>query len=161
MNIILIESKKGFIFTSDAIITTIIILFAIFVFIFLINNNLALASQFEKEKYLEEKTIFVADSFVKNFDSENSLLGACKINNERKRVLSNEINSENFSKIFSLEINDFFIEKIEFENAFQKNIIYQNKETQNFTTNNCISIKRFVLLENIKTIFYFKGCLNE
>lgn len=152
-------NKKGFIFSTDLIISIIIILFSITSFLIIINNNLGLAIKFEKEKYVEQKTIFVADSFVKNFSEENAMLGSCIIDFEKKRVLSNEISSTNFSNIKELKINDFFIKKIESENIIGKKIIYSNNN--NMREIDCISVKRFVFLDGIKSIISFTGCLNE
>lgn len=151
-------TNKGLIFSTDLIITVSIMLFSIFFFLIIINNNFQQNIEFEKEKYLESKTIFVADSFVKNFNENNTLLGACIIDFEKKRVLSNEINSNNFSKIKELEITDFFIKKISYKNYFEEKTFYENKLKK---PKNCVSISRFVLLNSIKSIITFTGCLND
>lgn len=151
------HNEKGFIFSMDLIIACIIILFSILWFVIFINNNLTLTINFETEKYLEAKTIFIVDSFIKNFNEENTLLGSCKFDESKKRILSNELNSNYFSNIKKIDINNFFIKKIETKNNFDSKIIYF--EEQN--SKNCISIKRFILLDNIKNIIIFTGCLVE
>ena len=77
------HNEKGFIFSMDLIIACIIILFSILWFVIFINNNLTLTINFETEKYLEAKTIFIVDSFIKNFNEENTLLGSCKFDESK------------------------------------------------------------------------------
>jgi hypothetical protein len=149
--------RKGFIFSTDLIITIILMLFVLTIFIIITSNNFNFSISFEKEKYLEAKVIFVADSFVKNFNTENSLLGASYYCVDRKRILENEISSSNFSNIKQLDFDDFFIKSITVKNFSEKNIFFDNR--QDFR--GCISIKRMAFVDNIKSIITFRGCLIE
>ncbi len=150
-------SKKGFIFSTDFIIAFIIILFIITSFIIIVTNNTRISINFEEQIYLEGKTVFVADSFVKNYNENNTMLGACVVDFERKRVLSNEISSENFSKIRQLEIDDFFVKKIStVKNGVEQIIFFEQKNSEK-----CITAKRFALVDGMKKIVLLKGCLNE
>jgi hypothetical protein len=149
-------TNKGFVFTTDLIFTIMILLVMLLVFVIFINNHINFFVQQEKNTYLEEKTIFTADSFVKNYNEENAMLGACFSDDLKKRVLSNEINSLNFSKIKQLELTDFFIKKIIVKNIFEKTIFESPAQSKN-----CFSIKRFVFVDNIKSEITFLGCLYE
>ena len=147
------KKNKGFLFYTDVMIATILILFTLTFIIFFINNITNTSITNTNNLYLEEKTIFVADSFIKNFDSNNSLLGACAIDIDKKRILSNQLNPTLFNNIKPLNLNDFFIKKIWIQP--QNKILF----SQNKNSNNCISIKRFVLINGTKTLIYFTGCL--
>ena len=146
--------NKGFIFYTDVMIATILLLFAITCLIFFINNNTNFAITNTESNYLESKTIFVADSFIKNLNPTNTMLGACKHDLDKKRILSNQLSILNFVNIKPLNLDDFFIKEIIVENIIKTKIFSQEKNS-----NNCITIKRFVLVEGIKSKIYFTGCL--
>ena len=146
--------NKGFIFYTDVMIATVLILFTMTFLIFFVNNATNTAINGTQNKYLESKTIFVADSFVKNFNSNNSLLGSCAFDFDKKRILSNQLSVLNFVNIKPLNLDDFFIKEILVENISKTKIFSQEKNS-----NTCITIKRFVLVEGIKSMIYFTGCL--
>lgn len=146
-------SNKGFIFTTDLIITIILLLFCLLAFALTIGSQINFLEEREKSLFLEEKIIFIADSFVKNFDEENALLGACKIDLEKKRVLSNELNSASFSNIKQIKSEKIFIKNI----IIGEKVIFSDSKT----AKNCFSVKRFVLVDGIKKIIFMNGCLNE
>jgi hypothetical protein len=149
-----ITHNKGFIFYTDVMIATILLLFTLTFLIFFINNTTNTAINSTQNKYLESKTIFVADSFIKNFNPNNSLLGACTFNTDKKRILSNQLSLLNFVNIKPLNLDDFFIKEILIENILKTKIFYQEKDS-----NTCITIKRFVLVNGLKSKIYFTGCL--
>lgn len=149
MNII---SSKGFIFTTDLIISIILILIILLTFSIYLNNETNLITQSKKISYLTEKTIFVADAFIKNFDKKNALFGACYIDLEKGRIKSNELNSFNFLNIKQIKDNKFFVKKI----FIEKNIFFDNTPSEN-----CLGIKRFVLVDGIKKEVEIIGCLYE
>jgi len=122
------------------------------------NNTSAFVKNVD-DFFLEEKTMFVADAFVKNFDPQNALLGACVVDIEKKRVRSNELDSANFSNLKSLEIENFFVKKISyyFSNNRKEQIIYFSQRL----SSNCLNIKRFVLLDGVKSLVFVTGCLDE
>ncbi len=146
-------SNKGFIFTTDLIITVTILLFCLLGFAIGINSQINLFEEKEKMLFLEEKVIFITDNFVKNFDENNSLFGSCKIDLEKKRVLSNEINSNNFSNIKQINSEKIFIKSI----IIGKQIIFSDLRE----SKNCFAVKRFALVDNEKSIISIMGCLFE
>jgi hypothetical protein len=152
----IICNKKGIIFFTDAIISSAIMLVIILVFVFFITNKINILVQEEKHFFLEEKTIFLADSFVKNFDSENAMLGACKIDLKKKRILSNEIDSLNFGNIKAKHFDNFFIKEIIID------FFYEKRERiffDSFEGKECFSVRRFAFVDNKKAGIEFKGCL--
>jgi hypothetical protein len=149
-------TNKGFIFTTDLIFTIAILLITMLVFVIFVNNQINFFTEQEKNFYLEEKTIFVADAFIKNYNSNNTMLGACIFDSDKKRILSNELSSINFLKIKQLNTSDFFIKKIIVKNVLTKEIFLDNTQS-----NTCFSIKRFAFVDNLKSEINFVGCLHE
>jgi hypothetical protein len=103
--------------------------------------------------YLEEKTMLAADSFVKNHSAKNALLGAAVFDGEKMRVKSNELSSLNFSGIAGVDAGGFFVKRV----SAGEEIIYESEEEGK----NCVSVKRFVLLDSAKKIIFYTGCLRE
>jgi hypothetical protein len=158
MNIIHNKSR-GIIFSFDIIITFLIILFGITVFVFALHNNTNSFVKNVDDFFLEEKTIFVADSFVKNFDPTNALLGSCVIDLEKRRVKSNELASANFSNLKSLGIESFFVKRVSYRvlGNTSEQIIYSSARQ----SLNCLTAKRFVLIDAQKALVFVTGCLDE
>lgn len=153
MKKILKINNRGIIFTIDTLLTTIILLIILLSFSIIlfqiINNNLELEKQF----FLEQKTIAIADAIVKNNNS-NALLGMSKIDFEKKRVLSNNLTLSN-NNFTSIELNDFFIKEVSYllKNK-QSKTIFLNKKT----FSNCFAVQRFVLIEKQKGLIKIVGC---
>ncbi|MFA5357362.1 MAG: hypothetical protein WC308_00350 [archaeon] len=154
-----ITSNKGMIFSTDAIIASTIILFSLLIFFTNISNYSENISKTSKQLILEEKTLLTADAFVKNYSPENALLGACKVDYEKKRVKSNEIESKNFSTIKQTASKKFFIKKITLTNTNAKNEKTIFTEEKNSET--CITAKRLAFVDSEKTIVEITGCLIE
>jgi hypothetical protein len=87
------------------------------------------------------------------------LLGAGIVDLEKKRVRSNELNSANFSNLKSLEIENFFVKKVSyyFTSNKKEQIIYFSQKL----SSNCLSVKRFVLIDGRKSLVFVTGCLDE
>jgi hypothetical protein len=147
------------IFSTDTIIASVIVLFSLLAFFTNLANYSENISKTNKQLMLEEKTLFAADAFVKNYSTENALLGACKVDYEKKRVKSNEIESKNFSAIKQITSEKFFIKKINLTNAASKTGKTIFAEEKNSET--CITAKRLALVNSEKTIIEITGCLLE
>jgi len=145
------------IFSIDAIIAFSLMLMGMLVFVTVLSNSGNSAVQQAKELFLEEKTFAIADSLVKNYNQENTLLGACTTDLKKKRVLSNELTAQNLLSAKPIELEGFFVKSISYNTgAGEKQILLSQKDSDK-----CISAKRFVLLDGAKTIISVKGCLNE
>ncbi|MDD3159462.1 MAG: hypothetical protein PHQ98_00665 [Candidatus ainarchaeum sp.] len=148
MNIIL--NEKAMFYSIDLIVSFCLILITIFILMssYFQNYNFNL-NQF-KDNELIEKTIFLADSFVKNRNIENSLLGSCQIDYEKKRIISNQLDESLFSKIKQLNIKNFFVKEIKLD---EKQIFHDLLESKD-----CVTIKRYVLIKDNKKVLSLKGC---
>lgn len=144
-------------FSIDTIIASTIILLSLLVFFTALENHTSEISGTGEKIFLEEKTIFVADSFVKNYDPENGLLGACVPDYEKKRVRSNEISSANFLNIKLVEIDKFFVKKISFKNRTTDTTVFSTEKKGK----ECIVAKRFALIDSEKAVIEIMGCLLE
>lgn len=151
------KSNKGMIFSFDTMVAFTIMLFVIFGSIYFISTNYEKQKENLENFYLTEKTLLVLDSLVKNNNPENYLLGSAIIDISKKRVKSNELKKENLLNSKSFELNDFFVKEISWENNFEsKKIILSQKESKK-----CFSSKRFVKIDEEKSIIELKGCLIE
>jgi hypothetical protein len=148
-------NEKGIVFFTDTIFSSIIMLVITLVFVFFISNQINIYFQEEKNFFLEEKTIFLADSFVKNFDSNNSLFGVCKVDLEKKRVLSNELTNVNFSNIKQIELENYFVKEIKIKYFVGgEKIIFSDL----FVGRECFAVRRFVFVDDKKAEIHFRGC---
>jgi len=150
---------KGMIFSFDAMIAFIIMLFMISVFALTLGNYSTQVLAQEQNFFLEEKTIFVADAFVKNYNSDNALLGGCIIDLDKKRVKSNEISSALLNNTKQIEIEGFFVKEAKIKSldkTISKIFLSDNRESEQ-----CIAIKRFVLIDGKKALVLITGCLIE
>ena len=153
----IIIHNRGFIFSIDALIAFTIMLFSLLVFVIILSNSTTQLVKSTENFYLEEKTIFVADSFVKNFDTENSLLGACVFDLEKKRIKSNELTRTNFANMHKLQIDDFFVKQVIIKTHLKEERIFFDARNEK----ECVTVKRFVILDGEKAIVLLEGCLNE
>ena len=119
---------------------------------------LAQNTNIEKENLdnfeLEEKTLLISDSLVKNYDENNTLLGGCVLDNDKKRVLTNQLNSENLQKAKKEELGEYTVQKISLNFGSKTEEI----ELDNNDYTNCLASKRFVLVDGKKTILEVKVC---
>ena len=147
-------TNRGIIFSMDALIAFVIVLFMLLMFVFSVNNQTNKITQNIGQFFLEEKIMLVADSLVKNYNEENSLLGACIIDVEKKRVKSNEISSANFSNLKPLKQDAFFVKSVSYQTQTKKNkIVVENK------IGTCLIVKRFVLIDGEKGLIFVEGCV--
>ncbi len=150
-------SKKGAIFSIDALIAFTLTLLILLSFVQLTTNIFVQQKEQVKQFYLEEKTLMIADSLVKNRNLENSLLGACAADSDKKRITGNEIEEQLLLQAKPFELKEFFAKELKFETKGMTKIIsLNNKESEN-----CLSAKRFALIDGEKSIIEIKGCLIE
>jgi hypothetical protein len=147
------KREKGIIYSLDALISFLIMLFACLVFAVILANN---ATQLEKNIYffeLEEKAMLIADSLVKNLDTNNSLLGACTYNTNTKRVESNKIDLELLFRAKQIDSNKFIVKRI---------TVNDGKKTElnlsSAVLAECIAVKRFVLADGKKAVIEVETC---
>jgi hypothetical protein len=146
--------QKGQIFGIDAMISFAIMLFCVLIFVITLANQSQNTLNNLLDFELEEKAALISDSLVKNRDENNSLFGACLIDYDKKRVLENTIEKELLRKAKTAE----------FEGIFAKQItVTQNKKTEIIILDKrnsaqCISIKRFVLIDMQKAILEAMIC---
>lgn len=146
-------NHKGIIFTIDTMLTTILILVILFsfsIFVFeKIENNLLIEKQF----FLEQKTISVADSIIKN-NNPNPILGMSIVDLDKKRTLNNKISLQN-TNFEQINLDVFFIKKIKYrlKTGFEEKLFLDNREFSS-----CFSIERFVLIQNQKGLIKVVGC---
>ena len=152
-----ILSEKGMIFSIDAFIAFVILLFSVLLFVLFLNNFSSGAASTVSDFELEEKSLLIADSFVKNYSSENSLLGACILDMDKKRVLLNQLSFENLSKIKPFSQDRIFVKSISYSllpsPSFSVIILDSSK-----SFSSCVSAKRFVLIDNQKAIVEVLVC---
>jgi len=97
---------------------------------------------FVEKLSLQRKAIFLIESMAKNRNEETPMLGLSKIDLEKHRVLSNEIDLELFYKTEQLKGKEFFVSSVSIE-------ALELKETRQFEEagQECISLDRIVLVE--------------
>jgi hypothetical protein len=148
------SNEKGMIFSLDASIAFTILLFGILLFANTLANNVQNAKENIKSIELAEKAIMIADSLVKNYDENNTLLGSCIIDLDKKRVKSNELSVENIRNAKPLKIDDIFVEKIKVQTSTLNETIFLEKKE----SNECYNIKRFSLINGEKGIIEVRTC---
>jgi hypothetical protein len=146
----IISNEKGMFYSIDLIVSFCLILITIIVLMssYFQNYNFNL-NQF-KDNELTEKTIFLADSFIKNRNIENSLFGSCQIDYEKKRIISNQLDESLFDKIKQIDIENFFVKEIKLNDTQIFQDLLESKD--------CVTVKRYVLINNDKKILSLKGC---
>ncbi|MFA5361014.1 MAG: hypothetical protein WC290_01035 [archaeon] len=149
-------NQKGIIFSTDATISFVIILFTILIFTLNLSNTINLTERELTQLELDQKAIFITDSLIKNQNTVQPLLGACIYDEEKKRVLTNNIDYLKIKQSSGLKINTFFVESITIEFLKTKQIEKVIYNTQN--TTQCTSIKRFIIANNQKAIIEVRIC---
>lgn len=145
---------RGMIFSLDAMISFTIMLSGVLLFVLALNNYATNAEQNIKNFELEEKALLIADSFVKNFDENNTLRGACVYDPEKKRVRANELNLENIKNAKELVLGKIFTKSVEYKTQTNsRKVTLSQKDSAN-----CVSAKRFVLIEGEKGIIQILTC---
>ena len=148
---------RGIIFSLDAGISFTIVLVMALIFVTFLAQNASSTGKEIKNFELEEKAILIADSLVKNYDENNSTLGACILDNEKKRVRTNEISLSNLNNAKPLSLGEIYAESISIKtNSIQKTFQIETKKSIE-----CVSVKRFVLVDGEKGIIEAKTCTTE
>ncbi|VVB76519.1 Uncharacterised protein [uncultured archaeon] len=96
----------------------------------------------------------IADSMVKNSNTTTPLLGACVYDFDKKRVKTNELSSAEIKKAAFAQYGKIFVKSISYETgAGKENILLTQKISEN-----CITAKRFVLIEGEKGLIFIQTC---
>jgi len=157
---ILCLNEKGIIFSTDVIISFVIMLFTILIFILFLSNTFLSEKRKIEQIELDEKAMFLIDSMVKNQNEENSILGACNYDATKKRVLTNNLNYTQIkTNSKPITFGDFFVKSITitFTTTTQKETINLSEKN----SKNCISVKRFTIIDGLKAIIEMKTCKIE
>lgn len=151
-------NEKGMIFSLDAVLAFVILLFATLVFATTVGNTTEQTTQGLSNFELEEKALMITDSLVKNYSSENTSLGSCITDLEKRRVRTNELSSANLRNAQPVVFDKIFLQKIEYKTSTRSETIQiePNKKTKQ-----CLSVKRFVLLDSEKGIVQTTICEEE
>ena len=147
------RKEKGAIFSLDAGIAFTLTLFSLLVFASALGNYSSQLISQENNIFLQEKTMMVADSLVKNYNAENSLLGACVIDADKKRTKSNELTFSNLANAKPFVVENFFVKKVSIPAKGFVKELDARQEAQ------CITVKRLVLVDGAKAIIEVEGCL--
>ena len=147
-------TAKGMIFTLDAGISFTIILLSVLLFAVTLNANAIKAEENISNFALEEKANLIADSFVKNFDENNTLRGACVYDPLKRRVKTNELRLANIKNANTIEFGKIFVKELEYTTQTQHEFITLNQKS----SSKCITEKRFVLIDWEKGIILIKTC---
>lgn len=102
---------------------------------------------------LEKNAVMVADSLVKNHSPSEPFLGVARKDTEKKRVQSNQLDSQLLSSFSNSNDSVVFVQKLEliFENSRQT-IFEENHGT------NCLSVERLVQVQNQKILVHVTIC---
>jgi hypothetical protein len=145
------------IFSLDATIAFTIMLCALLVFLLTLNVYAQIGVSQARGFELEEKALLIADSMVKNYDANNTLLGACIVDYDKKRVRTNELTSTNIKQAKPTEFGKFFVRTISYETKTRK-------ETTQLSAKKiveCLTAKRFVLIDGEKGVIQVQTCRSE
>ena len=104
-------TAKGFVFSTDLAITTILIFLMLFTVVSSFSSRSLDEARKIKEAELEKNAVFLLDAIVKN-NSENGLKGAAVLDMEKHRVKSNEIDMKKLKQGEEIEMGEFFLQKI-------------------------------------------------
>jgi hypothetical protein len=151
------KRDRGMIFSLDAGVAFTITLIGILLFTNTFANSGQRAVENTESIEVEEKTLMIADALVKNYDENNTLLGSCVVDYEKKRVKSNELTLENIKKAKPIELGNIFVEEIRVNTELLKETIKLEEKK----SNECYSVKRFVLIDNEKGTIEVKTCKEE
>lgn len=150
-------NEKGIIFSTDAVISFVIMLITILIFVLYLSNSVLKVERNIEQIELDQKAIFIIDSMIKNQNEENALLGACNYDPNKKRVLTNNLNYTQIkTNSKPVTIGNFFVKSlaITFTHTNQKETINLSEKT----SSECINVTRFALVDGLKAIIEVKTC---
>lgn len=145
------------IFSLDAAISFTIMLLCALVFAGMLNSMSQTAAKQLKSAELEEKALMIADSVVKNYDESNTLFGACITDTDKKRILTNQLSMENLRKVKAQNFGEISVESI----TVHTKVTNETITLEQSTSRNCITAKRFALINGEKGIIEVKVCNGE
>lgn len=147
-------NEKGIIFSLDAGISFTLVLIGMLVFAYTLNAYAESAEQITANFELEEKALMIADAMVKNSNTINPLLGACVYDADKKRVKTNELSSAEIKRANFVEFGKIFVKSINYETTSGKETITLTQKN----SKNCITAKRFVLIDNKSGLIFIQTC---
>lgn len=140
-------TSKGGIFSFDLLFASL----AVFLILFLIIQQESFFVSAQRNSFsnllLEEKSLLLADSLVKNHIPDSPELGSAVFDLEKKRVISNKIDSVLLSEIESKEISSFYLSGIYLKYFEKESFLFFEERN-----GNCASVERFVSLNGRKTL---------
>ena len=147
-------NENGMIFSLDAMISVVFILIGALLFAIILTQHASTAERQLTGFEFEEKALMIADSLVKNYNPENTSLGACVYDSDKKRVLTNELSFANISSAKPLSFGKIYLESISLEGKTTQRVTlgFPKKSTE------CLTSKRFVLVDGKKTIILVRVC---
>lgn len=150
-----ITGEKGFVFSIDAAAAFVLALCIISLALNATAESIKEKAESEKQFELWKNLVFIADSVVKNNDSENSLLGSAVFDSEKHRVKSNELDVFLLKKASEIENKELELKqvKIVFENSEEKVFFRKNPEKHN-----CLAVERIVLIQGAIAKISVEGC---
>ena len=137
-------TNRGFAFSLDTAFSSLLIFAMLFLAISYFSAESESALESVNAFGLWKNALFVADSLVKNH-SENGNLEAATFNEERHRVMENELDLERMRGVTGIESNEFFVREvsISFKNGGKETVGVDEK-----SAGPCISVERVVTVEN-------------
>ncbi len=134
--------KKGFVFSLDLVIAFLAMLLMLSLMLLHLQTTKEQEIAAIEKLSLQEKGIFLIDSMVKNRNEKNPLLGSALFDEEKHRVLQNQIDLSMLLKGGQMQGSEFFVSSISFRAAGRQEtrILAQPGK-------NCIALDRLVLME--------------
>ncbi|MDO8624813.1 MAG: hypothetical protein Q7R47_01925 [Candidatus Diapherotrites archaeon] len=148
-------AERGFLWTTDLAFAGLLCLATLVLVFTYAANQYARQTDRLSGEYTRQTAQDIAESFLKNRNTDNPLLGACARDDALHRVLSNQLDPVLLHQITPKNRSgDFYIAAIRLE-YFNRDpeIILDTPRTQN-----CQTIPRIVLIDNQKTILQLTIC---
>ena len=148
-------TDRGFMFSLDAVIASMLLLFAFYTLIISVSSFAGQGSA--QEEYVEKEmlALAVSEAIVKNRNMENPSTGAAYFNSEKMRVEQNVIDPALVSKATPMEFGKYELSAIYERNRAGKKYFFEQERE------NCIVMERFVLMKELlerKTIIGVEVC---
>lgn len=149
-----IINSRGIIFSLDAGISFTITLVMTLLFATVLAQN-AFSTETEIKNFeLEEKAMLIVDSLVKNYDENNTLLGACILDIDKKRIKTNETSILNLNNAKPIPFGEIYVESI----TLKTNYLQKTFQIETRMSTQCINVKRFALIDGEKRVIEVKTC---
>ena len=137
-------TSKGGIFSID-LLAAFLLASALLVLILDFQSGILFSSQESLKGFeVSEKALMLADSLVKNFDENNALLGSAFFDSGKRRVVSNLLDYSSLKTARPAEFSNVSVVELSIQKKNSaKEVVFSKK---GFEGKNCISVKRFVIL---------------